>query len=57
MGNINEGNNINLISQFRKKLLSEEHLFKVHINLYLLEKIFQIDEPYKFDVNELFNNL
>ena len=51
------GNNINLISQFRKKLLSEEHLFKVHINLYLLEKIFQIDEPYKFDVNELYNNL
>ena len=49
--------NIKLIINFRNKLLSEEHMFKVHINLYLLEKIFQIDEPYKFDVNELFNNL
>ena len=49
--------NINLITKFRNKLLSEEHLFKVHINLYLLERIFQIEEPYKFDVNELYNNL
>ena len=49
--------NITLITKFRKKLLSEEHLFKVHINLYLLEKIFQIDEQYKFGVNELYNNL
>ena len=50
-------NNVNLINNFRIKLLSEEHLYKVHINLYLLEKIFQIDEPYRFDINELFNNL
>ena len=50
-------NNINLINNFRIKLLSEEHLYKVHINLYLLEKIFQIDEPYRFDINELYNNL
>ena len=52
-----DNNNIKLIIKFRNKLLSEEHMFKVHINLYLLEKIFQIDEPYKFDVNELYNNL
>ena len=48
---------IDLIYNFRKKLLSEEHLYKTHINLYLLEKIFQIDEQYKFDPNELYNNL
>jgi hypothetical protein len=52
-----EDNNITLISNFRNKLLSEEHLFKVHINLYLLEKLFQIDDQYKFDVKELYNNL
>ena len=50
-------NNIKLIINFRNKLLSEEHMFKVHINLYLLEKIFQINEPYNFDANELYNNL
>jgi hypothetical protein len=52
-----EDNNITLISNFRNKLLSEEHLFKVHINLYLSEKLFQIDDQYKFDVKELYNNL
>ena len=52
-----DDNNINLIMQFRKKLLSEEHLFRVHINLYLLEKLFQVDDQYKFDVKELYNNL
>ena len=49
--------NIYLISNFRNKLLSEEHLYKTHINLFLLEKIFQVEEPYKFDINELYNNL
>ena len=50
-------NNIDLISNFRNKLLSEEHMYKVYINLYLLEKIFEIDETYKFHINELYNNL
>jgi hypothetical protein len=50
-------NNINLINNFRNKLLSEEHLYKIHINLYLLERIFEIDEHYKFEINELYNNL
>jgi hypothetical protein len=50
-------NNINLINNFRNKLLSEEHLYKIHINLYLLERIFEIDEHYKFEANELYNNL
>ena len=48
---------IDLIYNFRKRLLSEEHLYKTHINLYLLEKIFQIEDQYKFDPNELYNNL
>ena len=50
-------NKLNFLNNFRKKLLSEEHLYKVHINLYLLEKIFQIDEAYKINFNELYNNL
>jgi hypothetical protein len=50
-------NNINLINNFSNKLLSEEHLYKIHINLYLLERIFEIDDHYKFEINELYNNL
>ncbi len=50
-------NSLKAIENFRKKLLSEEHLYKININLYLLEKIFQIDEVYKFNPNELYNNL
>ena len=50
-------NKICLLNNFRNKLLSEEHIYRVFINLYLLEKIFQIDETYKFDFNELYNNL
>ena len=50
-------NKLDFLHKFRKKLLSEEHIYKVHINLYLLEKIFQIDEAYKFNANELYNNL
>ena len=50
-------NKLDFLKHFRNKLLSEEHLYKVHINLYLLEKIFQIDEVYKLNPNELYNNL
>ena len=50
-------NKLEFLNNFRNKLLSEEHLYKVHINLYLLEKIFQVDEVYKFNPNELYNNL
>ena len=50
-------NKLEFLNSYRNKLLSEEHLYKVHINLYLLEKIFQIDEVYKFNPNELYNNL
>ena len=50
-------NKIRLISSFRLKLLSEEHLYRNHINLYLIQKIFQIEDSYKFDIKELYNNL
>ena len=48
---------VNLINNFRNKLLSEEHLYKSYINLYVIQKIFQIEEAYKFDFKELYNNL
>ena len=50
-------NKLHLINNFRKKLLSEEHLYREFINLYLIEKIFQIEETQKFDIYELYNNL
>ena len=50
-------NKLNLINNFRNKLLSEEHLYKSHINLYAIQKILEIEEEYKFDFTELFNNL
>ena len=50
-------NKLNLIINFRNKLLSEEHLYKSHINLYAIQKIFEIEEAYKFGFTEVFNNL
>jgi len=50
-------NKVSLINNFRNKLLSEEHLYKNYINLYAIQKIFQIEEEYKFDFTELYNNL
>ena len=50
-------NKVSLINNFRNKLLSEEHLYKNYINLYAIQKIFQIEEAYKFDFTELYNNL
>ena len=50
-------NKIDLINNFRLRLLSEEHLYRNHINLYLIQKIFQIEESYKFDIKELYANL
>mgnify|MGYP006873041801 CR=1 FL=1 len=50
-------NNIYLINNFRNNLLSEQHLYKSHINLYLIQKILQIEESYKFDFKELYINL
>ena len=50
-------NKISLINDFRIKLLSEEHLYRNHINLYLMQKIFQLNEAYKFEIKETYNNL
>ena len=50
-------NKIYLINNFRIKLLSEEHLYRNNINVFLIQKIFQIDEAYKFDIKELYNNI
>ena len=50
-------NKLCLLNNFRNKLLSEEHIYRAFINLYLIEKVFQIDEAHKFDINELYNNL
>jgi hypothetical protein len=55
--NNKSSNKISLIHKFRLKLLSEEHLYRNHINLYLIQKIFQIEESYKFDIKELYYNL
>ena len=53
----NNVNKIRLINNFRIKLLSEEHLYRNQINLYLIQKIFQIEESFKFDITELYHNL
>ena len=50
-------NKICLLNSFRIKLLSEEHIYRIFINLYLIQKVFQIDEAYKFDINELYHIL
>ena len=52
-----DDNKICLINNFRIKLLSEEHLYRNNINVFLIQKIFQIDEAYKFDIKELYNNI
>ena len=50
-------NKICLLNSFRTKLLSEEHIYRIFINLYLILKVFQMDETHKFEINELYNNL
>ena len=53
-----EKNNVFFVLQnFRTKLLSEEHFFKIQNSLYLIEKCFGLKETRKFDVVELFKNL
>ena len=50
-------NKICLLNSFRTKLLSEEHIYRIFINLYLILKVFQMEETHKFEINELYNNL
>ena len=46
-----------IINKFRKKLVSEEHLFNTQIFLYYLGKYFDINESEKIDFMELYNYL
>ena len=49
-------NGVYILDVFRKKLLSEEHLYRAHINLYSLEKYFGMEKE-NFDILELYKNL
>ena len=42
---------------FREKLISEEHIFRAFNCLYLFEKCFDIQDPQKIDIIELYKNL
>ena len=42
---------------FREKLLSEEHVLRAYNCLYLFEKCFDIQDPQKIDIIELYKNL
>ena len=42
---------------FREKLISEEHVLRAYNCLYLFEKCFDIQDPQKIDIIELYRNL
>jgi len=50
-------NNINFIIKYRKRLLSEEHILKSHINTIVLEKKLSIDKFKNININESLNDL
>ena len=52
-----KGRSFNILNKFRKKLLSEEHIFRAHVFLYYLEKYFDIEETQKVDITELYSYL
>ena len=54
--NNNNKNGVYILDHFRKKLLSEEHFYRSHLYLYLLEKYFEIEQE-KADIYELFKSL
>jgi hypothetical protein len=45
------------MENFRKKLLSEEHFFRMNNYLYLFEKYFDLQESKKIDIIELYKHL
>jgi hypothetical protein len=53
----NKRRDILIVQQFRKKLLSEEHLFKSHLFLYLIIQKIKIDKDDKSDIKELYTEL
>ena len=50
-------NNINFIIKYRKRLLSEEHILKSHINTIILEKKLSIDKFQNININESLNDI
>ncbi len=53
----NVKNCLNIIEEFRKKLLSEEHLYKSHLDLYFLEQYCNSQNIDKIEINEIYNRL
>lgn len=50
-------NNINFIIKYRKRLLSEEHVLKSHINNIILEKKLSVDKFQNININESLNDI
>ena len=53
----NQRNHYIILKKFRKKMISEEHIFKAHNSLYLFEQFFDVNEYQKIDIIELYKNL
>ena len=53
----NMRNNLEVLINFRKKLLSEEHLFKNHITSILLEKQNKIESRQDINLANIYNEL
>ena len=56
-GNEERKRGFEVLNKFRQKLLGEEHLFRINIFLYHIEKYFNIKEKEKIDIYELYENL
>ena len=50
-------NSLKAIENFRKKLLSEEHLYRNHLDLYFLEKFINVEKKGKININEIYRRL
>ena len=54
---VNVRNCLNIIREFRKKLLSEEHLYRSHLDLYFLEQYCNSEGVEKIEINDIYNKL
>ena len=48
---------LNLIDNFRKKLLSEEHLYRNHLDLFYIERYMNFKKEERIDINEIYKRL
>ena len=55
--NTNQKLSLNLVDNFRKKLLSEEHLYRNHLDLFYLERYMNFQKKEKIDINEVYKRL